>query len=53
VGPGSPHDIHLNEPAALIGDGLGLAGRPYVALRADRSAEGRGRHCRSTAWGLE
>jgi hypothetical protein len=34
VGPGSPHEIHLNEPAALLDDALGLAGRLYVPLRA-------------------
>jgi hypothetical protein len=53
VGPDSPDEIHLNEPAVLIEDGLGLAGRLYVPLRAARSAVGRERHCRSAARGLE
>jgi hypothetical protein len=53
VGPGSPGEIHLNEPAALIDDAVGLAGRPYVPLRAPRFAEGRERRCRSAPWGLE
>jgi hypothetical protein len=53
VGPASPDEIHLNEPAALIDDALGLAGRSYAALRAPRFAEGRERRCRSAPWGLE
>jgi hypothetical protein len=53
VGPGSPDEIHLNQPATLIDNALGLAGRPYVPLLANPLTEGRERHCRSAARGLE
>jgi hypothetical protein len=53
VGPGSREEIQLNEPAALIDDGLGLGGRPYVPLRAASTEEGREGHCGSVARGLE
>lgn len=53
VGPRSPFDIRLNEPAALIHDKLGLAARQFIRLRAALVA-GRSEHdCCSGAAGLE
>jgi len=53
VGPSSPLDLRLNEPAALISDRLGLADRHYIPLRAARSSESGERDCRLAAAGLE
>jgi hypothetical protein len=53
VGPSSPLDVRLNEPAALIHDKLGLAGRRFVRLRAARHAEGCEQDCRLATAGLE
>jgi hypothetical protein len=40
VGPGSPREIRLNPPAALIRDRLGLADRQYGAVRPPGVGEG-------------
>ena len=40
VGPGSPREIRLNPPAALIRDRLGLADWQYVPVRAPGKGEG-------------
>jgi len=54
VGPRSPLDIRLNEPAALIEDKLDLAGRRFERLRAARSPETRDdADCQLTTAGLE
>jgi hypothetical protein len=53
VGPSSPLEIRLNEPAALVADRLGLAGRHYVPLRASALSRGCGQDCRTGAAGLE
>jgi len=53
VGPSSPLDIRLNEPAALIDDKLCLADRHYIPLRAARLSDGCERDCRVTAASLE
>jgi hypothetical protein len=53
VGPSSPLDVRLNEPAALIHDKLGLAGRYFVRLRAARHADGDEPDCRLATAGLE
>jgi len=50
VGPSSPLDIHLNEPAALISDKLGFGDRGFHALRASLASTGR---CLPVAAGLE
>ena len=53
VGPRSPLDIRLNEPAALVADKLGLAGRHFERLRAGRPPESREPDCRLATAGLE
>ena len=53
VGPSSPLDIRLNEPATLIDDKLGLADRHYIPLRAARLSEGCEQDCRLAAASLE
>jgi hypothetical protein len=50
VGPSSPLDVHLNEPAVLIADKLGLAAHGYTPLRAETSGPAR---CQPHAAGLE
>ncbi len=51
VGPSSPLDVHLNEPAALIADTLDFAGHGYHALRASSSSPAS--RCQSVAASLE
>jgi hypothetical protein len=53
VGPSSPLDVRLNEPAALIYDKLGLDGRHFARLRAARDADSREQDCRFATAGLE
>jgi hypothetical protein len=53
VGPSSPLDIRLNEPAALIHDRLGLADRDYMPVRAARLSNGCEGDCGLAAASLE
>jgi hypothetical protein len=53
VGPSSPLEIRLNEPAALIVDRLGLAGRHYTPLHAAAVSGGGDQDCGREAASLE
>jgi hypothetical protein len=53
VGPSSPLDIRLNEPAVLIADRLGLADRHYIPLRAAPLSSGCEQDCRGQGASLE
>jgi hypothetical protein len=53
VGPRSPLELHVNEPAGLIHDKLGLAGREVVQLRAAPLSGDGAHHCRAGAASLE
>jgi hypothetical protein len=53
VGPGSPREIRLNPPAAMIRDGIGLASWQYSPTRAPGTLAGGDRSDPLAAFGAE